>query len=75
MGVIIHYDFRKQERQKEMREIQERVADRLINFVQDPNYYADTDVTKQIRQDNLRYMELEREEREWGGRDKWVEQY
>lgn len=75
MGVIIHYDFRKKERQKEMEEIQNRVSQRLMEYVQNPNYYADEKISDEINKDNLRYIELEKEEIEWGGKDKWVELY
>ena len=75
MGVIIHYDFRKKERQREMEEIQNRVSQRLMEYVQNPNYYADEKISDEIHEDNLRYIELEKEEMEWGGKDKWVEFY
>ena len=75
MGVIIHYDFRKKERQREMEEIQNRVSQRLMEYVQNPNYYADEKISDEIHEDNLRYIELEKEEMEWGGKDKWVELY
>ena len=75
MGVIIHYDFRKKERQKEMEEIQNRVSQRLMEYIQNPNYYADEKISDELPKDNLRYIELEKEEIEWGGKDKWVELY
>lgn len=75
MGVIIHYDFRKKERQREMEEIQNRVSQRLMEYTQNPNYYADERISDEIHKDNLRYIELEKEEIEWGGKDKWVELY
>ena len=75
MGVIIHYDFRKKERQREMEEIQDRVSQRLMEYIQNPNYYADEKISDEIHKDNLRYIELEKEEIEWGGKDKWVELY
>lgn len=75
MGVIIHYDFRKKERQREMEEIQNRVSQRLMEYIQNPNYYEDEKISDEIHKDNLRYIELEKEEIEWGGKDKWVELY
>ena len=74
MGIIIHYDFRKKEREKEMAEIQDRVSKRLLEYIQNPNY-ADGKISDEIHQDNLRYTELEKEELKWGGKDRWVELY
>lgn len=75
MGKIIHYDFRRETRRQEMQEIQDRVGNRLANFLTNPAFYSDEKVALQIKQDNLRLMELEKEEREWGGRLQWEELY
>lgn len=58
MGKIIYYDFRKQQRDKEINEIQQRILDRLLNI----GSYNDPDVQLQAKLDNLRLMKLEEEE-------------
>lgn len=75
MGVIIHYDFRRAERHKEMEEIRTRTRDRLIKSIENPSYYNNTEVVKQSQRDNMRYMELQKEDEEWEGKDRWVELY
>lgn len=75
MGKIIHYDFRRETRRQEIQEIQDRVGSRLANFLTNPAIYTDDATREQIRKDNLRLMELEKEEREWGGRLQWEESY
>ena len=75
MGVIIHYDFRRAERYREMEEIRMRTRDRLIKSIENPRYYNNTEVVKQSQRDNMRYMELQKEDEEWEGKDRWVELY
>ena len=75
MGKIIYYDFRRETRRQEMQEIQDRASKRLINFINNPDTYTNDGIRKQIREDNLRLLELEREERKWGGRLQWEESY
>lgn len=58
MGKIIYYDFRKQQRDKEINEIQQRILDRLLNI----GSYNDPDIQLQAKLDNLRLMKLEEEE-------------
>lgn len=58
MGKIIYYDFRKQQRDKEMAEIQQRILNRLLSI----GSYNDPDVQLQVKLDNLRLMKLEEEE-------------
>ena len=58
MGKIIYYDFRKQQRDKEINEIQQRILDRLLNI----GSYNDHDIQLQAKLDNLRLMKLEEEE-------------
>lgn len=58
MGKIIYYDFRKQQRDKEMAEIQQRILNRLLSI----GSYNDPDVQLQAKLDNLRLMKLEEEE-------------
>ena len=58
MGKIIYYDFRKQQRDKEMAEIQQRILTRLLSV----GSYNDPDVQLQAKLDNLRLMKLEEEE-------------
>ena len=55
---IIYYDFRKQQRDKEINEIQQRILDRLLNI----GSYNDPDIQLQAKLDNLRLMKLEEEE-------------
>lgn len=58
MGKIIYYDFRKQQRDKEINEIQQRILDRLLNI----GSYNDPNIQLQAKLDNLRLMKLEEEE-------------
>lgn len=58
MGKIIYYDFRKQQRDKEIAEIQQRIFTRLLNV----GSYNDLDVQLQAKLDNLRLMKLKEEE-------------
>ena len=58
MGKIIYYDFRKQQRDKEINEIQQRILNRLLNI----GSYNDPDIQLQAKLDNLRLMKLEEEE-------------
>lgn len=58
MGKIIYYDFRKQQRDKEINEIQQRILTRLLSV----GSYNDPDVQLQAKLDNLRLMKLEEEE-------------
>ena len=58
MCKIIYYDFRKQQRDKEINEIQQRILDRLLNI----GSYNDPDIQLQAKLDNLRLMKLEEEE-------------
>ena len=58
MGKIIYYDFRKQQRDKEIAEIQQRIFTRLLNV----GSYNDPDIQLQAKLDNLRLMKLEEEE-------------
>ena len=58
MGKIIYYDFRKQQRDKEINEIQQRILDRLLNI----GSYNNPDIQLQAKLDNLRLMKLEEEE-------------
>ena len=58
MGKIIYYDFRKQQRDKEIAEIQQRILTRLLNI----GSYNDPDVQLQAKLDNLRLMKLKEEE-------------
>ena len=58
MGKIIYYDFRKQQRDKEINEIQQRILTRLLSI----GSYNDPDVQLQAKLDNLRLMKLEEEE-------------
>ena len=60
MGKIIYYDFRKQQRDKEINEIQQRILDRLLNI----GSYNDPDIQLQAKLDNLRLMKLEEEEKQ-----------
>ena len=60
MGKIIYYDFRKEQRDKEIAEIQERVLTRLLTI----GSYNDPDVQLQAKLDNLRLMKLEEEEKQ-----------
>lgn len=60
MGKIIYYDFRKQQRDKEIAEIQQRIFTRLLNV----GSYNDPDVQLQAKIDNLRLMKLEEEEKQ-----------
>lgn len=63
MGKLIYYDFRKEERRKEMQEIQARVAERLF-----AGNYEDDKMREQAQRDTLRYTELLKEENFWQGR-------
>ena len=58
MCKIIYYDFRKQQRDKEINEIQQRILNRLLNI----GSYNDPDIQLQAKLDNLRLMKLEEEE-------------
>ena len=58
MGNRIYYDFRKQQRDKEINEIQQRILNRLLNI----GSYNDPDIQLQAKLDNLRLMKLEEEE-------------
>ena len=58
MGKIIYYDFRKQQRDKEIAEIQQRIFTRLLNI----GSYNDPDVQLQAKLDNLQLMKLKEEE-------------
>ena len=58
MGKIIYYDFRKQQRDKEINKIQQRILNRLLNI----GSYNDPDIQLQAKLDNLRLMKLEEEE-------------
>ena len=60
MGKIIYYDFRKEQRDKEIAEIQERVLTRLLTI----GLYNDPDVQLQAKLDNLRLIKLEEEEKQ-----------
>lgn len=73
MGKVIHYDFNREMRRKEMEEIQQRTTERLIRFMQDPSFYSDELVQGEIHKDNFRYLQLENEEEKWGGRLSWEE--
>lgn len=58
MGKIIYYDFRKPERDKEMREIQMRIATRLANS----DGYNTPEAQAEARKDNIRFWFLKAEE-------------
>lgn len=62
MGKIIYYDFRKEERQKEMNAIQIRMLERLAK----PNLagYNTPEAIRQAQEDRARYLELELEQNE-----------
>jgi hypothetical protein len=58
VGKIIYYDFRKPERDKEMREIQMRIATRLANS----DGYNTPEAQAEARKDNIRFWFLKAEE-------------
>ena len=58
MGKIIYYDFRKPERDREMREIQMRIATRLANS----DGYNTPEAQAEARKDNIRFWFLKAEE-------------
>lgn len=65
MGKVVKYDFRKEVRHKEYNEIQDRVIERMIAQLEDPNYYLDLKVQEQVKRDNLRALQLEEEAKQW----------
>lgn len=65
MGKVVKYDFRKETRHKEYNEIQDRVIERMIAQLEDPNYYLDLKVQEQVKRDNLRALQLEEEAKQW----------
>lgn len=60
MGKIIYYDFRKPERDKELQEIQMRIAMRLANS----EGYKTPEAQAEARKDNIRFWLLKAEETE-----------
>lgn len=58
MGKIIYYDFRKPERDKEMHELQMRIAIRLANS----DGYNTPEAQAEARKDNIRFWFLKAEE-------------
>lgn len=64
MGIIIHYDFRRNLRRKQIAEIYDRTYQRLLNYTDD-----DMDLNKEQQQiqdkDNQQLLELQAEEIIW----------
>lgn len=58
MGKIIYYDFRKPERDREMHELQMRIATRLANS----DGYNTPEAQAEARKDNIRFWFLKAEE-------------
>lgn len=58
MGKIIYYDFRKPERDKELQEIQMRIAMRLANS----EGYKTPEAQVEAKKDNIRFWFLKMEE-------------
>lgn len=58
MGKIIYYDFRKPQRDKELQEIQMRIATRLANS----DGYNTPEAQAEARKDNIRFWFLKAEE-------------
>lgn len=74
MSKIIHYDFRKAQRRKEMEEINKRMNKRLIAYALGQNPYKDEKICRQQKIDNQRFAELQEEEKLWAETgSKWVE--
>lgn len=67
MNNIIKCDFHRTERRKEMREIENKVA-QLIQSLYTSLDFEDTDITsiEEVNKLDKRYTELLKEENEWG---------
>lgn len=67
MNNIIKCDFHRTERRKEMQEIEAKMV-KLINSLYDSVNLenADIDAIAEMNKLDIRYAELEKEEKEWG---------
>lgn len=74
MGKITHYDFRKEVRQQEMKEIQQWLEKTLIEAYK-KGVRLTPETYQKVKEYQNRWRELQLEEKEWGGRDRWEEYY
>lgn len=67
MNNIIKCDFRRTERRKEMREIEEKMTQLIQVFYESVNLEEqDINAINEINQLDIRYAQLKKEEEEWG---------
>lgn len=66
MNNIIRCDFRRTERRKEMREIEQRLQEILKLVMSSDEAANDKELSLEAFQLDMKYAQLEKEEKEWG---------
>lgn len=74
MGKIIHYDFRKETRKQEMRDIQNFLNEHIIRTYKEKRHMTPEE-REMVKKYQNKWYELQAEEARWEGKDRWEESY